>query len=246
MAMLQRMGCDVVAAEGGGAALQAWAQQTFDLILMDIQMPDMDGLEATRQIRTLEGQKARAPVPIVALTANALGADRQAALAAGMNDYLQKPMTYGTLLGMVSRWVESAAANGPERTGSSSMGTDAVDLAAIRQLPGTQGSLTSPKAALYVGLFLEESRRQLGRLGMVLAAGDGEAAWRECHRLKSAASTMGALELARLARELESICRAGSQSPMVHAYSRQLDQALRCYHETVRVVGVQVPPPLDL
>lgn len=245
VAMLERMGCEVVAANGGVAALGLWAGQAFDLVLMDIQMPDMDGIETTRRIRELERQQSRPPVPIVALTANTLGEDRAAALAAGMNDYLLKPMTYGALLGRVSRWVPGQEAGGEQGRASAPDGAEGVDLAAIGRLPGVQGALASPKAKVFVSLFLDETRRQLDLLATALAAGDGGAVGRQCHRLKSAAATMGALDLARLARELESACRAGTLEPGGGAYSRQMERALRCYHETVRVAGVVVPPPLD-
>ncbi len=88
--MLERLGWDVTLAVNGIEAVQAANEQVFDLVLMDMQMPEMDGLEATRRIRQLPG--AGAHLPIVALTANAMQSDREACLAAGMNDFLPKPL----------------------------------------------------------------------------------------------------------------------------------------------------------
>jgi CheY-like chemotaxis protein len=98
--MLRILGCDVDYAETGRDAVEACSRTSYDAILMDCQMPVMDGYEATRAIRTLEmstGRRAR----IVALTANALAGDRERCLAAGMDDYLSKPVTLEALRSMV-------------------------------------------------------------------------------------------------------------------------------------------------
>jgi signal transduction histidine kinase/CheY-like chemotaxis protein len=93
VAMLSRLGCEVSVATDGRGAVRACASGHFDVVFMDIQMPEMDGIEATRVIRMGETGRAQSPVPIVALTANVLAGDRQAALEAGMDDYLVKPVT---------------------------------------------------------------------------------------------------------------------------------------------------------
>ena len=99
--MLERLGWSVTLAANGIEAVQAASEQPFDLVLMDMQMPDMDGLEATRRIRQLPG--AAAQLPIVALTANAMQSDREACLAAGMNDFLPKPLNGQLLKDCVAR-----------------------------------------------------------------------------------------------------------------------------------------------
>jgi signal transduction histidine kinase/ActR/RegA family two-component response regulator len=108
--MLARVGCGVLVAADGRQAVDLFAGQSFDLILMDVQMPVLDGLEATREIRRKEAEMQLRPVPIIALTANASEADRQRCLAAGMNDFLAKPVKLTGLTAAIERWSRRAVA----------------------------------------------------------------------------------------------------------------------------------------
>ena len=115
--MLRRLGCEATFAVDGRESVQFVEQRDFDLVLMDCQMPEMDGFEATRRIRELDG--ARADVPIVALTANVLNSDREACLEAGMNAFLAKPVTLDVLRTAAQRWgrtVSEGAASSSSRT----------------------------------------------------------------------------------------------------------------------------------
>ena len=105
-AMIEELGCQIVDAETGADALMLVSRQRFDLILMDCQMPVIDGFEAARRIRAQE-QNAGATrrMPIIALTANAIAGDRERCLAAGMDDYLTKPFSQRTLLAAIARWL---------------------------------------------------------------------------------------------------------------------------------------------
>ena len=100
--LLKRLGCEVAVAANGVEALDLAAKHDFDLVFMDCQMPEMDGYEATRRIRRLEGE--RRTVPIVAMTANALSGDRQACYAAGMDDFLSKPINKAMIDEMLIKW----------------------------------------------------------------------------------------------------------------------------------------------
>jgi CheY-like chemotaxis protein len=108
--MLERLGLQVDVAVNGQLAVECVCAKRYDLVLMDWQMPVMDGLEATRVIRAQGGPSSA--IPIVALTANASDADRQACLACGMNDFLAKPVRMATLEACVRRWLSS----GPQVT----------------------------------------------------------------------------------------------------------------------------------
>jgi CheY-like chemotaxis protein len=104
--MLERLGCSVTIAVDGREALARLAEEPFDLVLMDCQMPEMDGYEATRAIRA--GGAAYAGIPVIAMTAAALETDRQRCLAVGMNDYLSKPVQQETLAAVLARWLPAA------------------------------------------------------------------------------------------------------------------------------------------
>jgi CheY-like chemotaxis protein len=106
--MLKRLNYEVHVADNGRAAVEAWKERDFDLILMDMQMPHVDGLEATRYIRQAE-RTGRKRVPILAVTANARAEDRAACLAAGMDDYLAKPIRSDELVEKVKRAVSGSS-----------------------------------------------------------------------------------------------------------------------------------------
>jgi signal transduction histidine kinase/DNA-binding NarL/FixJ family response regulator len=110
-AMLEKLGLSVTVAAGGAEAVRLIQQQAFSMVLMDCQMPGMDGFEATRRIREWEkNSQARSPLPIVAQTANAMAGDREACLAAGMSDYLAKPVTGAALEKVVDSWLGAVVA----------------------------------------------------------------------------------------------------------------------------------------
>ena len=139
-AILAKAGHRADVAGNGIEALQALNSRPYDLVLMDMQMPEMDGLEATSEIRKLPGEVAR--IPIVAMTANAMKGDRERCIQAGMNDYVSKPVDPVTLLQRIAFWTggEQAAVPGesPEQTGSDAdarLGDDAA--AAFEDLLGS-------------------------------------------------------------------------------------------------------------
>jgi CheY-like chemotaxis protein len=108
--LLEDRGYRVTLAENGQLALDALAQARFAAVLMDMQMPVMDGLEATRRIRAREAAEARARTPIIAMTANAMQGDRERCLAAGMDDYISKPINADELFRQLEGWAQARPA----------------------------------------------------------------------------------------------------------------------------------------
>ena len=210
--MLIGLGCDVQIAAHGREALQLIATNVFDVVLMDCQMPEMDGFTATAEIRRTEsGGKAR--LPIIALTANAMTGDREACLKAGMDDYQAKPFRRDQLYATLSRWVgrfaaamPSPIADQPAPALADDVRFDRRALDNIRSLQRGQGEdLVAQVARLYV----DGAQKLINDVKHGTQAGDLELATRAVHTLKSSSAYVGAIHLAALCKEIELAARRG-------------------------------------
>jgi two-component system sensor histidine kinase/response regulator len=213
-AMLARLGLRMVLAADGAEGVAQVRARRFDLVLMDCQMPVMDGYEATARIRAITQGDARR-LPIVALTANAMAEDEQRCRAAGMDDFLAKPYTLAQLQHTLARWLPpSAAAPAPTRRAEPAAAVaadpadpiDATTLAALRTLDIDGGeTLLRELLAAFVGVAADTRVR----IDAALADGDTAAFARAAHALKSAAGNIGARPLAELCRAAEMAARSG-------------------------------------
>jgi PAS domain S-box-containing protein len=201
---LKALGYEVVAVGDGLEALATLDTADFDLVLMDCQMPNLDGYEATRRIRQLPDRKAA--IPIIALTAHALREDLDRCLAAGMNDTLTKPFQVETLQRKIERWLGT----GPEReteprTEPASRGPEESSKNRQLELLHEIGRTSGPA---YVSRLIEQYRLLFDRdeLREALAKGDNTTVQRRIHSLKGASSLFGADGLSRLCRQLEIQC----------------------------------------
>ncbi|MEQ1755669.1 MAG: response regulator [Micropepsaceae bacterium] len=199
--MLSQMGCAVTTARTGLEAVRATAQGAFDLILMDMQMPEMDGLSATRHIRAAPGPNQTAP--ILALTANAFAEDAKRCVEAGMNEHLTKPIRKQVLEAALGRYLKgapSAAAAGQTAPPPSGSGTTTIDQQTWQNLLQDMPASALKKLA---GTFIEGQPSEVAAMSGDLKSGDRETLKRRAHSLKSAARLFGALELGELAAGLE-------------------------------------------
>ncbi|HEU4589301.1 MAG TPA: response regulator [Steroidobacteraceae bacterium] len=208
--MLQRLGCDAMHAGNGVEALDALEKQDFDVVLMDCQMPVMDGFIATRKLRERETARKKEPTRVVALTANALAGDREACLAAGMNDYLAKPFTLAQLRNiLLPSKVSRSAAN------KVTLDHSAID--AVRQLdPDGNDRLLSRLIALY----RDDSSQLLADIDNAMKAGDSESVARAAHTLKSSSANLGATNVAAIARQIEHSARGGDLSDLPNSVTK--------------------------
>jgi CheY-like chemotaxis protein/HPt (histidine-containing phosphotransfer) domain-containing protein len=221
LTVLGRLGYRADVAANGLEVLQAIKRQTYDVVLMDIQMPDMDGLEATRQLR-LNLPEAQQPY-VVAMTANAMHGDREQCLAAGMDDYVAKPIRIDDLVRALSASRPLAAGPQagppPEAARPDHDGTEPPG-----PLPMLAGALSNPAAltdlltmlggefANLVRLmdsFLEEAPKLLNDLKQFVEHGDAAGVRRVAHTLKSNGTDFGATRFAKLCQDLEQLGKAG-------------------------------------
>jgi PAS domain S-box-containing protein len=199
--VLERAGfaCDVV--ENGRLAVEAVAAGAYDLVLMDCQMPEMDGYEATRRIRALEGGARH--IIIIAMTAEAMQGDRERCLAAGMDDYIAKPVQPDDLASLVTLY---ANPGGESRVNTARLGD-------------VSHGDTQFMADIVDG-FGRSGMEVLGRLGGALAAGDGAAAADALHSLRGSAGNVGATAMYRMVEKLEALVAANDTAAAREAATR--------------------------
>ena len=226
-------------ANDGAEAVLAWSKKPYDLILMDCQMPNMDGFEAVARIRAGEIELATRStaivqrVPIVAVTANAMAGDRQACLAAGFDDYISKPYKAQALIDVLSCWLDpKAAARRPQASNQADSFSPLTEIAgkettfdptALDHLLALQrpGGGEAMKKRIF-DTFEKSISRLLAQCDLAMTSGDATSLRVTAHALKSAAANVGAYELSRLARKLEQLARAGnSNGEMVLAQIKQ-------------------------
>ena len=215
--MLRNLGCQVHVVDNGKAALQECFQESYDAIFMDCQMPEMDGYEAARCIREMErdstshspnGHSRLTHTPIIALTANALKPDREACLAAGMDDYLSKPFRQRELAEMLDRWTSKASkppSTPVKRDQRSPEGQDKgpIEYRALENIRSTQPEGSGDILKQILSLYLDDSPKLLSQLKNAVEQGDTESVRRTAHSLKSSSANVGANHLSSLLAKLE-------------------------------------------
>ena len=203
--MLEKLGLTVQLADSGEAALAAVARDDFDLILMDVQMPGMDGCETTEHLRRQPGRPAG--IPVIAVTANALGDEHQRCRAAGMNDVLTKPVDMATLERMLRIWLPET-----ESAPDEASVLDADTLASLREMLG-EGF------AALIDQFLADTTERLARMAKALDAGEAGSVGFEAHALKSSSRNLGALNMAAQCECLEMQAEQGDRDGMIRIFA---------------------------
>lgn len=203
---LEEWGCNVKIVEDGRGALDAFAQGHFDLILMDCQMPTLDGYGATKRIREHEANYAdRKRTPIVALTANVSDTAKQRAFEAGMDDFISKPFAQEDLRRVLNRWLKGESAVQGETAGhdTGAPGSGTVDMTAITRLRSMQRPGGGNLVARAIDYFLENAPEQMEQIRSAILEGNSSQIEFYAHAFKSDAANLGAEELRTLLQELE-------------------------------------------
>jgi two-component system, sensor histidine kinase len=202
--MLESLGCAAISVENGRLATEAADTAAYDAVLMDCQMPVMDGLTATAQIRRREQQSGAARVPIIALTANAMEGDRERCLAAGMDDFLSKPFTQQQLATLLRRWLALRALPETERRDLSRV--PLIDASVLRNI----AALAKPTLLnSMIDLYLHHSPDLIEAIETAAANMQADELSQAVHTLKSSTSNLGGTRLAMVAKECEVLAREG-------------------------------------
>ena len=214
---LRRSGCVVTIVGNGNEALSLLEQKSFDVVLMDVQLPGIDGLEVTRKIRLQEENSHKSPLPIIALTAHAMDEDRDRCLSAGMNDYLSKPIRTQLLLNTILKTlglqgtVETidVESNAPEP-----WTLEEAEASILARLSGRRDVLEE-----LITLALRELPKGLEEIKHYLASADFPQAAVASHRVKGLVSNLAASRAEQLAQDLETACKEEKASLVHKAYS---------------------------
>ena len=221
--MLSQLGYQPDIASNGAEALAALQRQPYDVILMDVQMPGMDGLEASRRIRALEKQTGRAPVRIIAMTANAMAGDREKCLAAGMDEYLTKPVRPDALQKMLEASRRDPAPGLPAPVPAAAallpnapvvlQGGPKIDMHRLMEFAGgSEESLVE-----IIDLYLNQTKGQIEQMRAELARQNKGELARLAHTCAGASAICGIESLVPLIRDLEARCKNGgaAEAPSV-------------------------------
>jgi signal transduction histidine kinase/DNA-binding response OmpR family regulator/HPt (histidine-containing phosphotransfer) domain-containing protein len=204
VAMLENLGCVAHSAENGWLALEAVNNDAYDAVLMDCQMPVMDGLTATAELRRREQNGGGARLPIIALTANAMEGDRERCLAAGMDDFLSKPFSQQQLALLLKRWLALQLLPEAERREESHL--PLIDPSVLRNI----AALARPALLeSMIQLYLQHSPPLLAAIEREAAGGQAVALQEALHTFKSSTANLGGLRLATLTKECEQMVREG-------------------------------------
>lgn len=246
--MLEKEGHSVVVACNGKEAVAQWEQRPFDLVLMDVQMPELDGMAATRLIRERE-QGTDRHVPIIAVTAYALQGDRERCLAAGMDGYLSKPLRGEALHRAITEVVFPTAGlplapvpvQEPVAAGVAAAVAPAARAVLDREALLNRVSGEHKRLRKLIDLFAQERPKMWTALKEALARGDATALQRAAHTLKGALANLGAMVAAQTARRLEDHGRAGDLGAAAAATLAALEQDLDRFQAALVQLGQEEP-----
>ncbi|HEY2404363.1 MAG TPA: response regulator [Polyangiaceae bacterium] len=219
---LRTLECQVDVAASGREAVRKFRNNAYDLILMDCHMPDVDGLEATRQIRASEGAHHR--VPIIAVTAGNVPGAREDCLLAGMDDFIAKPFSLAKLRRRVSHWLSASAASPgrpalselppqpPQDQSAGEGSATSIDLSRLHELASEAGS---PRIVEELSLiFVQDMERRLESLREAIAIGSDRSLLALLHSIKGACGNFGAIRMAALAEQMERETKRGGRAKL--------------------------------
>ena len=235
--MLQRLGYEADIAMNGREAVEALEKKQYDIILMDMQMPEMDGLEATKRIVATypEGQRPH----IIALTANAMQGDRERCLEAGMHDYISKHIRLEDLTEAFGRYDgPRTVAEKVEEEEDSEGEPSVIDYAILQELIEMLGDDIDFACGL-IGDFLVDGAELVTNMRISFESGNTTDLARAAHTLKSSSATFGAMDAAELAKQIEALAHEGAFSSETNQYLQKLEQLFPVVHRELEAYIMQ-------
>jgi CheY-like chemotaxis protein len=211
--VLEKMGLSAEAVANGQEVLEAHRSIPYDLILMDCQMPELDGYETTRVIRASKSLP-RTEIPIIAMTANAISGDKEQCISAGMNDYVSKPVKNDELFAVLSRWLLPENKK-PVVTDQTKATADIIDHAVIDELLSLDENGDRSLLKELVGMWLVRTPVVMDLLKGALISSDFKTIAEESHQLKSTSGHLGALRISKLSGQIEEAALATGLSDLM-------------------------------
>ncbi|HYC92552.1 MAG TPA: response regulator [Thermoanaerobaculia bacterium] len=236
---LQRLGHGCVVAASGRECLDAIGRQPFDIVLMDIQMPDMDGYEATRRIRQMDGPVSK--IPIVAITAHALAGEREKCIASGMNDYLAKPVSLEQIGAVIRLWASKESAKAAPDAPDMMERDDQYVL--DRQRVSSFLAIGRTQSGFLEGLvktFRQDVPSRIDALRAAVSTGDVHDLANAAHAMKSSSGSVGAKRMHSMAASLEHAARAGRMDgaeAAIEQIAAEFQRVLVAYDGIIRRSG---------
>ncbi|MBX7259984.1 MAG: response regulator, partial [Candidatus Hydrogenedentes bacterium] len=232
--MLEKLGYKADAVANGKEAIESLRTIPYELVLMDVQMPEMDGFEATRRIRDAASGVLNSQIPIIAMTAHAMAGDRERCLGMGMNDYVSKPISPVVLAAALERWLPSEGDMGfgaEKRLVDKTAAAVAIQDSSIFDKEGMLGRLMHDEelACSVLETFLEDMPLQIATLRSFIEAGMTADAERQAHTIKGAAANVGGEALRSAAAAVEQAAASGRIDTLASAPSE-----LEAHFETLR------------
>ncbi len=249
--VLSKLGCKVDMVINGMEAISAIANNSYDIIFMDCQMPRMDGYEATGEIRQHEIRKQNGQhIPIIALTANALSGDREKCLAAGMDDYISKPFGQDRIAEILKRWLpdnlQKIVGRPPTQKEptevtiiSESIESNMIDQKALKNIRALQSEGAENILNKVITLFLDDTPKQLEKLQQALRDNDANTIHSIAHSLKSSSASLGLISMSTLLKDLEEKGRTNSLS----GASKLIVQIKDSYCQSIEPLHAEVSKP---
>ncbi|WP_242492650.1 PAS domain S-box protein [Methanolobus psychrotolerans] len=207
--MLQKLGFSADIASNGEEAIKALENNSYDLVFMDVQMPGMDGLEATRHIRDPLSAVHDHDIPVIAMTAHAMTGDKERCLEAGMNDYIPKPVSMQSLIDLMNKWPHTIQekSHADNTTGEMEVPTDPLIFNKKSFMERMMDDIDL--ARRLIDIFLKDAPMQLDALKKAIDTGEMEGVNQYAHKIKGSSGNIGAEDLSKTAADMESLSKAG-------------------------------------